>query len=95
MRFGRSPTRSRKTSRRRSAGISLTGDTWTWTAIEADSKLLVSWMVGARDGEYALAFMDDLRQRLANRVQLTSDGHRAYLEAVEEAFGDDIDYAKL
>jgi IS1 family transposase len=71
------------------------GDTWTWTAIEADSKLLVSWLVGARDGEYALAFMDDLRQRLANRVQLTSDGHRAYLEAVEEAFGDDIDYAQL
>ena len=71
------------------------GDTWTWTAIEADSKLLVSWLVGARDGEYALAFMDDLRQRLANRVQLTSDGHRAYLQAVEEAFGDDIDYAVL
>ena len=68
---------------------------WTWTAIEADSKLLVSWHVGARDGEYALAFIDDLRQRLANRVQLTSDGHRAYLEAVEEAFGDDIDYAQL
>jgi transposase-like protein len=71
------------------------GDTWTWTAIEAGSKLLVSWLVGARDGEYALAFMDDLRQRLANRVQLTSDGHTAYLEAVEEAFGDDIDYARL
>jgi IS1 family transposase len=71
------------------------GDTWTWTAIEADSKLIVSWLVGARDGEYALAFMDDLRQRLANRVQLTSDGHKAYLEAVEEAFGDDVDYAML
>jgi IS1 family transposase len=71
------------------------GDTWTWTAIEADSKLLISWLVGARDGEYALAFIDDLRQRLANRVQLTSDGLRAYLDAVEEAFGDDIDYAVL
>jgi IS1 family transposase len=71
------------------------GDTWTWTAIEADSKLIVSWLVGARDGEYALAFVEDLRQRLANRVQLTSDGHKAYLEAVEEAFGDDIDYAML
>ena len=60
-----------------------------------NSKLIVSWLVGARDGEYALAFIDDLRQRLANRVQLTSDGHKAYLEAVEEAFGDDIDYAML
>lgn len=73
----------------------LTGDTWTWTAIEADTKLIVSWLVGGRDGEYALAFMDDLRSRLANRVQLTSDGHKAYLEAVEEAFGADVDYAQL
>ena len=71
------------------------GDTWTWTAIDADSKLMVSWLVGGRDGEYALAFMDDLRSRLANRVQLTSDGHRAYLEAVEGAFGGDVDYAQL
>ncbi len=71
------------------------GDTWTWTAIEADTKLIVSWLVGGRDGEYAMAFMDDLRSRLANRVQLTSDGHRAYLEAVEGAFGADIDYAQL
>jgi IS1 family transposase len=71
------------------------GDTWTWTAIEADSKLLISWLVGGRDGEYALAFIDDLRQRVTNRVQLTSDGHKAYLEAVEEAFGDDVDYAVL
>ena len=71
------------------------GDTWTWTTIEADSKLLISWLVGARDSEYALAFVDDLRQRLTNRVQLTRDGHKAYLEAVEEAFGDDVDYAVL
>jgi IS1 family transposase len=71
------------------------GDTWTWTAIEADTKLLVSWLVGGRDSEYAMAFMDDLRSRLANRVQLTSDGHRAYLEAVEGAFGGDVDYAQL
>jgi IS1 family transposase len=71
------------------------GDTWTWTAIEADTKLIVSWLVGGRDGEYALAFIDDLRSRLANRVQLTSDGLKAYLEAVEEAFGDDVDYAVL
>jgi len=73
----------------------LAGDTWTWTAIEADTKLLVSWLVGGRDGEYAMAFMDDLRSRLANRVQLTSDGHKAYLEAVEGAFGGDVDYAQL
>jgi hypothetical protein len=65
------------------------GDTWTWTAICADTKLV------PRDGEYALAFMDDLRSRLANRVQLTSDGHRAYLDAIEEAFGVDVDYAVL
>jgi IS1 family transposase len=71
------------------------GDTWTWTAIDADSKLIVSWLVGGRDSEYAIAFMDDLRSRLANRVQLTSDGHRAYLEAVESAFGGDVDYAQL
>jgi len=73
----------------------IAGDTWTWTAIEADTKLILSWLVGGRDGEYALAFMDDLRARLANRVQLTSDGHRAYLEAVEGAFGADVDYAQL
>lgn len=71
------------------------GDVWTWTALEATSKLLVSYMVGGRDSEYAMALMDDLRSRLATRVQLTTDGHRAYLNAVEEAFGDDIDYAQL
>jgi IS1 family transposase len=71
------------------------GDTWTWTGIEADTKLIVSWLVGGRDGEYAMAFIDDLRSRLANRVQLTTDGHKAYLEAVEGAFGGDVDYAVL
>jgi IS1 family transposase len=71
------------------------GDTWTWTAIEADTKLLITWLVGGRDSGYAIAFMDDLRDRLANRVQLTSDGHKAYLEAVEGAFGADVDYAML
>jgi len=71
------------------------GDTWTWTAIDADSKMIVSYLVGGRDAEYAMWFMDDLRSRLANRVQLTSDGHRAYLEAVEGAFGSDVDYAQL
>lgn len=71
------------------------GDTWTWTAIDADSKLIVSYLVGGRDAEYAMWFMDDLASRLANRVQLTSDGHRAYLEAVEGAFGCGVDYAQL
>ena len=71
------------------------GDTWTWTALDADSKLIVSYLVGGRDGEWAMWFIDDLRERLANRVQLTSDGHRAYLEAVEGAFGADVDYAQL
>lgn len=71
------------------------GDTWTWTAIDADTKLVMSWLVGGRDSEYAIGFMDDLAKRLSNRVQLTSDGHKAYLEAVEGAFGGDIDYAML
>ena len=71
------------------------GDTWTWTAIDADSKLIVSYLVGGRDAEYAMWFMDDLASRLANRVQLTSDGHAAYLQAVEGAFGCDVDYAQL
>jgi len=71
------------------------GDTWTWTAIDSESKMIISYMVGGRDGEYAMAFMDDLRDRLSNRVQLTTDGHKAYLEAVEGAFGADVDYAQL
>lgn len=71
------------------------GDVWTWTAIAADTKLIVSHFVGGRDGQCAMWFMDDLRTRLANRVQLTSDGHKAYLEAVEGAFGSDVDYAML
>jgi IS1 family transposase len=71
------------------------GDTWTWTGIDADSKLIVSWFIGARDGHTARLFIDDLKSRLANRVQLTSDGLRAYLDAVEDAFGADIDYAQL
>jgi len=71
------------------------GDIWTWTAIDADTKLAVSWLVGGRSAEYANAFMDDIAQRLANRVQLTSDGHGAYLDAVKGAFGNKIDYAAL
>ncbi len=71
------------------------GDTWTWTALDADSKLIVSWFVGGRDSECATWFMDDVAKRLANRVQMTTDGHKAYLEAVEGAFGCDVDYAQL
>jgi IS1 family transposase len=71
------------------------GDVWTWTAFDADNKLIISWKVGGRDAEYALALMDDVRDRLANRVQLTTDGHGPYLGAVEEAFGSDIDYSML
>ena len=71
------------------------GDVWTWTAMCADTKLVPSWVIGDRSGETAMEFMDDLRPRLANRVQLTSDGHKAYLEAVEGAFGGDVDYAQL
>jgi|SRR3990167_9237600 len=71
------------------------GDVWTWTALCADSKLMVSYMIGNREPEDALRFMDDLRKRLANRVQLTTDGLKAYFVAVPEAFGADIDYAML
>lgn len=71
------------------------GDIWTWTAFDADNKLILSWKVGGRDAEYALALMDDVRDRLASRVQLTTDGHGPYLRAVEEAFGADIDYSML
>jgi IS1 family transposase len=71
------------------------GDVWTWTAIDADTKLIVSYNVGDRSGESAMDLMDDLRSRLANRVQLTTDGHKAYLEAVEGAFGADVDFAQL
>ena len=71
------------------------GDQWTWTALDADSKLVISYFVGGRDGECAAWFIDDLKTRLSRRVQLTSDGHKAYLEAVEGAFGADVDYAQL
>ena len=71
------------------------GDVWTWTAIDADTKLVPSFMVGNRDGHSARLFIDDLASRLANRVQLTTDGLKVYLQAVEGAFGADVDYAML
>jgi IS1 family transposase len=71
------------------------GDCWTWTALDADSKLVIAYAVGGRDAEYANAFMQDVADRLATRVQMTTDGHKAYLDAVEGAFGADIDYGML
>ena len=71
------------------------GDIWTWTGICADTKLMIGWHVGNRDANDAYWFMHDLAGRLANRIQLTTDGNSAYLEAVENAFGAEIDYARL
>ena len=71
------------------------GDVWTWTAIDSDSKMILSYEIGDRSSTTAIEFMDDLRGRLAHRVQLTTDGHKAYLEAVDGAFGGDVDFAQL
>ncbi len=71
------------------------GDCWTWTALDADTKLIISYSCGGRDAEYANDFMQDVASRVASRIQLTTDGHRPYLEAVEGAFGSAIDYAML
>jgi IS1 family transposase len=71
------------------------GDVWTWTAICADTKLVPSWLVGERTTQDAWTFMQDLQRRLSNRVQLTTDGHRSYLKAVQRTFGSQIDYAML
>ena len=71
------------------------GDVWTWTAIDADTKLVPCWLVGLRNASYAYEFMNNLKSRLANRVQITTDGHKVYLWAIEDAFGADVDYAML
>lgn len=71
------------------------GDVWTWVAIDADTKLVVSWELGNRDADTASGFIQDVADRLSNRVQLTTDGHKAYLEAVDGAFGANVDYAML
>jgi IS1 family transposase len=71
------------------------GDVWTWTALWADTKLVPSWLVGSRDADAANAFIADLAERMKSRIQLTSDGHGPYLEAVEGAFGAAADYARL
>ena len=71
------------------------GDVWTFVALDADTKLVLSWLVGLRELGYACAFVKDIKERLSNRVQLTTDGHRMYYETVRNAFGNDIDYATL
>ena len=71
------------------------GDVWTWVALDAETKLVPCWFIGQRDAGCAYHFMHDLAECLAHRVQLTTDGHRAYLSAVEDAFGAGIDYAML
>lgn len=71
------------------------GDAWTFIAIDAETKLVPAWLVGLRDAGYAFEFVDDLRSRLTNRVQITTDGHKMYLEAVEGAFGANVDYAMI
>jgi len=71
------------------------GDMWTWTAIDAESKLIVSWRIGARDAANAHAFIGDIAERLGNRVQMTTDGNRVYLDAVESHLGGMVDYAML
>jgi IS1 family transposase len=71
------------------------GDVWTWVGLDADTKLVVSYLVGGRDAGWAMDFMNDCASRIVGRVQVTTDGHRSYLEAVEGAFGMDCDYAML
>jgi len=71
------------------------GDVWLWTAVCADTKLVPAWMLGGRDGRTARRFVSDLASRLSHRVQITTDSHRPYLQAVEDAFGADVDYAML
>jgi IS1 family transposase len=71
------------------------GDVWTWTALDADTKLIVSYLVGQRGADWAKAFLEDVASRVSNRIQLTTDGHHVYADAVESAFGADVDYAML
>ncbi|MCI0599298.1 MAG: IS1 family transposase [Beijerinckiaceae bacterium] len=71
------------------------GDVWNWIGLESQSKLVISWLVGSRDAECAYEFMSDIAARVEGRIQLTTDGHAAYLEAIDQSFGIDIDYAML
>ena len=84
-----------KNVRTENVGVFGYGDVYTWTAIDADTKLIPCWNVGTRGAESGYTFIHDLAGRLANRVQLTTDGHKIYIDAVEDAFGSDIDFAML
>ncbi len=86
--------KEKNVSRAKAAPIDA-GDVWTWVAIDAQTKIVPSWRIGDRSSETAIAFADDLAGRLVNRVQITTDGHKAYLEAIEGAFGADVDYGML
>ncbi len=77
------------------ADARVAGDVWTFTAIDADTKLVISWLVGRREAGFAADFLRDVAERVTNRIQLTTDGHKIYLHAVRDAFGSDIDYAQL
>jgi IS1 family transposase len=77
------------------ADVRIAGDAWTWVAIESQSKLVISYLVGKRDAECATEFIQDVADRITNRVQLTSDGHKVYLNAAIDAFADEVDYAQL
>ncbi len=71
------------------------GDVWTWVAVDQDSRLIVSWLVGSRDEWSAREFMGDIRSRCPNRLQITTDGHRPYIDAIERTFGANVDFAQL
>jgi IS1 family transposase len=71
------------------------GDTWTWVSLDADTKLVINWVVGGRDAKYGRAFVEDTASRLIDRAQVTSDGWQVYTDAVKRAFGDDVDYAMM
>jgi hypothetical protein len=71
------------------------GDVWTWTAIDSETKLVPSWYIGSRDATDGMTFINDLKSRIANRVQITTDGHKVYIQTIENAFGSDVDYAML
>ena len=73
----------------------MAGDLWTWMALDADNKFIISYVVGNGGGQAAYALMEDMAERLTDRVQLTTDGHKAYLRAIDAAFGTDVDYAML
>lgn len=77
------------------AGVLGYGDVYTWVALDADTKLVPSWLVGTRDAEYAHVFVSDLASRIKGRTQVTTDGHKAYLSAIEDGFGSEVDYSML